>query len=141
MLGRKDYTEAELENARKGITQQLAVYRQLVKAADGDAQVAQALEAFEPVLFTNMVFVLDRYFVHRLRQSAGKDGNPLNEVELLVESLLNNGGKFRTNKVIKYKPREAVLKLEEGQPIKVDAAQFERLAKAFFEDLEAKFVK
>ena len=38
--------------------------------------MAQALEAFEPILFTNMIFVLDRYFVHRLRQTTGKDGNP-----------------------------------------------------------------
>ena len=140
MLGRKDYTRAELENARKGIRQQLAAYRQLVKVADHDPQVAQALEAFEPILFTNMIFVLDRYFVHRLRQTTGKDGNPLNEVELLVDSLLNNGGEFRDNNVIKYKPEQAVLKIEPGQPIKVDAAQFERLSKAFFENLEAKFV-
>src|SRR5689334_6133813 len=109
MLGRKDYKAEELENAREGIRQQLAAYEQLVKAVDGDPQAAQALEAFEPILFTNMLLVLDRYFVHRLRQTTGKDGNPLNELELLVDSLLNNGGRFRGNKVIKYKPEQAVL--------------------------------
>jgi hypothetical protein len=40
------------------------------------------LEAFETLLFNNMILVLDRNFVHRLRMVIGKDGNPLNEVEL-----------------------------------------------------------
>jgi hypothetical protein len=39
-----------------------------------------------------MTLVLDRYFVHRLRVVAGKDGNPLNEIELLTDSLMNNDG-------------------------------------------------
>jgi hypothetical protein len=30
-----------------------------------------------------MTLMLDRYFVHRLRMVTGKDGNPLNEVELI----------------------------------------------------------
>jgi hypothetical protein len=40
----------------------------------------------------------------------GKDGNPLNEVELLTESLINNGV-LRGNNVIKHVPTESVLKL------------------------------
>ena len=40
--------------------------------------------------FNNMVLVLDRYYVHRLLMVTGKDGNPLNEVELLAEPLMNN---------------------------------------------------
>jgi hypothetical protein len=141
VLGRKDYKPEEVENGQKAVRQQLAAYKQLVKAVDGDAQAAKALEAFESILFTNMILVLDRYYVHRLRSSTGKDGNPLNEVELLADSLMNNGGKFRGNNVIKYKPDEAVLKIEEGEPIRLTAGQFERLSKAFFEDLESKFVR
>jgi hypothetical protein len=141
MLGRKDYKAQELENGQNAIRQQLTAYKQLVKAIDGDAQAAKALAAFETILFTNMILVLDRYYVHRLRSSTGKDGNPLNEVELLADSLMNNGGKLRGNNVIKYKPEEAVLKVEEGQPIKITAAQFERLSNAFFEDLDSKFVQ
>jgi hypothetical protein len=144
MLGRKEYTPEELEQARNAVAQQLAAYRKLVKALNGageDPKVTAALDAFEPLLFENMTLVLDRYFVHRLRSATGKDGNPLNEVELLADSLMNNGGELRGNNVIKYKPEESVLKLEVGQPIRLSASEFERLAQAFFADLEAKFVQ
>ena len=78
-----------------------------------------------------MTMVLDRYFVHRIRRVTGKDGNPLNEVELLTESLLTGDGTLRGNNVIKFVPDESVLKLDIGDRIKLTAAQFERLAKAF----------
>jgi hypothetical protein len=97
------------------------------------------LEALETVYFNNMTLVLDRYFVHRLRVVVGKDGNPLNEVELLGESLMNNDGVLRGNNVIKYAPDETVVKLKPGDQIKLTEAQFERLARAFLADLKAKF--
>ena len=144
MLGRKDYTREELDHAAGAINQQLAAYRKLVKALDGagdDPKVAAALERFEPLLFNNMTLVLDRYFVHRLRMTTGKDGNPINEVELLAESLMNNGGELRGNNVIKYKPEESVLQLEPGDSIRISASDFERLSKAFLAELDSKFVK
>ena len=144
MLGRKDYTQEELEQGESVVKQQLAAYKKLLKAIDGagsDPQIASALEAFEPLLFNNMTLVLDRYFVHRLRSVTGKDGNPLNEVELLSDSLMNNGGELRGNHVIKYKPEESVLKLEIEERIRISEAQFERLAKAFLADIESKYVK
>jgi hypothetical protein len=144
MLGRKDYTQEELDHARTAVKQQLAAYRKLVKSIDGGAEdpaVASALEAFEPLLCNTMTLMLDRYFVHRLRSVTGKDGNPLNEVELLSDSLMNNGGKLRGINAIKYDPGESVLKLDVGDRIRLDVAQFERLAKAFFADLETKYVK
>jgi hypothetical protein len=144
MLGRKDYTQEELDQATSAIRQQLAAYKKLVKALDGtgeDPQVAAALESFEPLLFNNMTLVLDRYFVHRLRMTTGKDGNPINEVELLADSLMNNGGELRGNNVIKYRPEESVLQLEPGDSIRISASDFERLSKAFLAELDSKFVK
>jgi hypothetical protein len=87
-----------------------------------------------------MTLVLDRYFVHRLRTTTGKDGNPINEVELLADSLINNCGQLHGNNVIKYKPEESVLKLMPGDPIEINGAQFERLSKAFLTELDARFV-
>jgi hypothetical protein len=144
MLGRKDYTREELEQGKKAVKQQLSAYKKLVNAIDGGAgnpAVAPALKEFETLLFNNMVLVLDRYFVHRLRSSTGKDGNPLNEVELLSDSLMNNRGELRGNNVIKYKPEQSVLKLELGDTISLSATDFERLAKAFLADIDSKFVK
>jgi hypothetical protein len=143
MLGRKNYTQDELDHARTAIEEQVAAYKKLVKAIDGgssDPGVASALQTFEGLFFNNLTLVLDRYFVHRLRSVTGKDGNPLNEVELVSDSLMNNGGILRGNNVIKLVPEQSVLKVRIGERIRVGGAQFERLSKAFFKEIEAKFV-
>jgi hypothetical protein len=141
MLGRKDYTKQELDNATSAIEKQIAAYKKLARASDAsrDAKAQTALDAFEPLFFNNMILVLDRYFVHRLRQVTGKDGNPLNEVELLTESLLNNNGVLRSNNVIKFVPDESVLKLSIGDKIRLNVADFEALASAFLADIKRKF--
>jgi hypothetical protein len=131
MLGRKTFTREELETARTTMSEQLAAYARL----DG-----AKTEEFEPLFCNSLLLALDRFFVHRLRGVTGKDANPLNEVELLVESLMNNGGVFRGNNVIKLKPEETVLGLRPGDPIRLSEADFRRLADAFFADLEAKYV-
>ena len=90
--------------------------------------------------FNNMVLVLDRYFVHRLRMVTGKDGNPLNEVEMLWDSLMNNDGILRGSNVIKLIPDQSVLKLSIVDPIRITEEEFERLSAAFFAEIESKFV-
>lgn len=135
MLGRKSYTQAELDHAKATIAAQLAAYRKLVKSV-GDA----ALEGFEPLFFNNMVLALDRPFVHRVRMVTGKDGNPLNEVELIADSLMNNDSVLRGNNVIELVPDQSVLGLEIGDRIALSEAQFARLSKAFLAEIEAKFV-
>jgi hypothetical protein len=109
-------------------------------SATSEAKVSPALEAFEPLFFNNMTLVLDRYFVHRIRMVTGKDRNPLNEVELMSDSLMNNDGVLRGNKVIKLIPDQSVVKLNIGDRIRLSAAQFERLSKAFFTEIESKFL-
>jgi hypothetical protein len=145
MLGRKDYKQEELDHAKTAVNQQIAAYKKLVKAIDGatsDAKVTYALEAFEPLFVNNMTLVLDRYFVHRLRIVTGKDGNALNEVELMSDSLINNEGVLRGNNVIKFIPDQSVVKLNIRirDRIRLSTAQFERLSKAFFTELERKFL-
>jgi hypothetical protein len=143
MLGRKNYTQEELDHAKAAIDQQLAAYKKLVRAVGGatkDKKVDAALQAFEVRFCSNMVLALDRPFVHRLRVVTGKDGNPLNEVELLVDSLMTNDDVLQGNNVVKFVADESVLKLEIGDPIRLTASDFERLASAFFAELEEKFL-
>lgn len=91
------------------------------------------------MLFGNLVLALDRRFVHRVRLLTGKDSNPLNEVELLADSLMDNDGVLRTGPVVRYKPAETVLGLAPGDRITLTADRFEQLAKAFFAELERRF--
>ena len=70
--------------------------------------------------------------MHRLRMVTGRDGNPLNEVEMIADSLMNNDGVLRGNNVVKWIPDQSVLKLRIGDTIKLTAADFERLSAAFF---------
>ena len=71
----------------------------------------------------------------------GKDGNPLNEVELICDSLMNNHGIFQGNNVIKYIPDQSVVKLNVGDKIRMTAEEFERLSAGFFAELERKFLE
>jgi hypothetical protein len=123
------------------VKQALAAYRKLAKAVESDPKATKALEAFEPLLFKEMALALDRRFVHRLRSVTGKDGNPINELELVSDSLMNNDGVLRGISPIKYRAEDSVLKLDVGDEIQLDAEQFQRLSKEFFADLESKYVR
>jgi hypothetical protein len=142
MLGRKTYTRDELDHVRAAVAGQLAAYRRLAEAVDaaGDPRAQAALEAFEPRFAEALTLALDRSFVHRLRAVAGKDGNPLNEVAVLAESLLVDGGAVRPSSGIKLDREQAVLGLAPGDAIALSAADFERLAEAFLGEIEARFV-
>jgi hypothetical protein len=143
MLGRKDYTQEEFDNGKAAVGQQVAAYEELVRAigsATDAHNVTAAREQFETRFFKSMVLVLDRYFVHRLRQVTGKDANPLNEVEMLADSLMNNHGVLRVSNVIKWIPDQTVLKLKVGDTIQLTQADFDRLSAAFFADLRSKFL-
>jgi hypothetical protein len=143
MLGRKSYTKQEFDHAKAAIDQQLAAYKKLVKTvatSTADKKVNAAFDAFETLFFNNMVLALDRYFVHRIRPVTGKDGNPLNEVELLADSLMNNDGVLAVSNVIKLVPDQSVVKLQFGDPIKLTEEQFERLSAAFFAELKRRFL-
>lgn len=75
--------------------------------------------------------------VHRLPRAdyEGKDGNPLNEVRIVCDSLMNNKGILRGDKQIKLTPEKSVLKLNIGDRIRLTEAEFGRLSAAFFGEL------
>jgi hypothetical protein len=143
MLGRKSYAQQELDHARAAIRQQMTAHKALANTAaraTADAKLSSALEAFDAHFFNNLTLVLDRDFVHRLRMVTGKDGNPLNEVEMLCDSLMNNGGILRAGNVIKLIPEESVVKLRIGNRIRLTAEDFDRLSAALFAEIERKFL-
>jgi hypothetical protein len=53
---------------------------------------------------------------------------------------MNNDGVLRTNNVIKLIPDESALKLNIGDRIRLSAAQFDRLSRAFFVEIQSKFL-
>jgi hypothetical protein len=94
---------------------------------------------FDLLFFRNLVVLLDAMFVHRTRAREGKDGNPLNEVRMLCDSVLKSGCVLTANSSIKYDPTKTVLGLHIGNDIEISEAAFKRLALAFFAEVETKF--
>jgi hypothetical protein len=140
MLGVRNYTKEYIEACRSRVESDLSTYRKMVAATKNQPASAKALKAFEITFFNNMVLVLDHLFVHRLRTVEGKDGNPLNEVRLLGDSLMNNHNIMGTDKTIKFHPAQSVLKVKVGDEIKLTEADFLLLCKAFFAEIESKFL-
>jgi hypothetical protein len=138
MLGRKTYTREELDHGRRAIDRQLSRYKALAAEVPGDST---ALADFEPELLNNLVLVLDRFYVHRLRGVAGKDTNPLNEVAIIAESVVSHGGVLTAGNGVKYVPERAVVQLKVGDRIRLSLDDVERLAAAFFTELERRYAE
>lgn len=141
MLGMKTYSQGYIDACRARVDAGVRAYRkQAGKSPSGE---------FEHRFFNDQVLLLDYMFVHRLTGIEGKDGNPLNEVRVLCNSIRLNKGKLQVDKLpgwpnsagsgIKLPPEKSVLKLEPGAAVKLTEADFVRLAKAFFDELEKKF--
>ncbi|USK33188.1 hypothetical protein LIT25_22055 [Bacillus sp. F19] len=87
-----------------------------------------------------MVLALNDYFGHRMRGLEKKDGNPLNEVRILCDSIMNNNNKMSADKTIKYDPAKSVLNYKIGDEIKLSEKDFKLLSEAFFAEIERKFI-
>jgi hypothetical protein len=131
MLGRKDFTKDEIENGKAAVARQLQAFDALPKAAQTALQDAE--------YFNDLALALDRRYVHRLRSVTGKDGTPLNELEIIVEALLNNKGELKGINVIKYVPEDSVVGMKPGDRIRLTRDDFARLAAGVFDELDAKY--
>src|SRR4051812_43400 len=85
VLGRKNYKPEEIAAGRAMVGRALRTYRAVT--ASGDAAEA-AVADFETEFAHDLLLALDRCYVHRLRGVTGKDGTPLNELEMLADSLI-----------------------------------------------------
>jgi hypothetical protein len=134
MLAANKYPQAYVDECRSRVALQMSTYQALAKAG-----AARAIEPFEHQFFNHMVLVLDYLFVHRTRALEKKDGNPLNEVRMICNSLLQNQGVLAADNAIKLDPSKSILGLHVGDEIRMNAADFQRLNDAFFDEIEAKF--
>src|SRR5712691_3116752 len=141
MLGMKTYKRDYIKACRARVDADVRAYRKQVGKTPA--------KAFEGRFFNDEVLLLDYMFVHRLTGIEGKDGNPLNEVRVLCNSILLNNGKLQVDRLpgwpnsassgIKLPPEKSVLKLKAGDEVRLSEADFERLSKAFFAELEKRF--
>jgi hypothetical protein len=133
MLGMKNYSREYIDACRAKVQSDVSAY-----GAAFSGEKAAAAGALETAFFNNMVLVLDDMFVHRLAGVDGKDGNPLNEVRVMADSILSNGGvmtsgtvskssQMRFNKAIKLIREKSVLNYAAGDEIKLSQADFAEL--------------
>ena len=139
MLAVTSYSEVYVQLTAAKVEDQIAAYRALAEAAKGNAKAEAALAAFAPGYFNSMLLALDHHFMHRMRGAEGKDGNPLNEVRMLSDSIMENDGVLKENKTIKYKADKAVAGIAPGQAIALDVEMFERLVRAYVAELGVRF--
>src|SRR5262245_40534957 len=140
MLGMKIYSKDYIDACRARVAAGLQTYRSQVGKAPS--------REFESRFFNDQVLLLDYMFVHRLAGIEGKDGNPLDEVRVLCNSLLFNEGKLQVDKLpgwpnsavsgIKLPAEKSLLKLKPGDDIQLSEADFVRLSDAFFAEMEKK---
>jgi hypothetical protein len=138
MLGMKSYPQDYVDHCRSLVGSQLDAYDAVVASAGSKSKASVA--EFEWRFANSMVLVLDQLFVHRLRGVEGKDGNAMNEVRLLCASIMEHGGVLVADNQIKLDPASSVLGLSAGDAVRIDIAGFRRLADAFFEAIEERFV-
>ena len=141
MLGMKAYKKDYIDRCRVTIDANVQAYSKDVGKA--------AKNALEGRFFNSQVLLLDYMFVHRLSGIEGKNGNPLNEVRILCNSLLFNSGKLQVAKLpewpnsavagLKLPPEQSILKLKSGDTILLEQGDFVRLAAAFFAEIEKKY--
>jgi hypothetical protein len=141
MLGMKAYSQNYIDACRARVDADLRAYRKQVGKAPS--------KEFESRFFNDQVLLLDYMFVHRLSGQEGRDGNPLNEVRVLCNSILFNRGKLQVEKLpgwpnsavssLTLPPEKSLLKLKAGDEVQLTEADFVRLSKAFFAELEKKY--
>lgn len=144
MPGMEAYEQDYVDACRARAESQVAMFREVQMAARrlrglDSADLEGALDSLESEYFNNMLLVLELCFVHRRRGVEGKEGDPLNEVRVLANSLMENGGAVMADRQNALDAEASVLGLREGDSIRLSMRQYTRLANAFFRAIEQKF--
>ncbi|GEA81008.1 hypothetical protein ACT17Q_04450 [Cellulomonas sp. CW35] len=137
MLAQGTYDADYIADSRGQVEADIAAFDNARADADSDDH---ALDDLELSYFAALVLALEMRFVHRKRGREGTDGNALNEVRLLARSLMTNGGRLLEDPAITLDPARSVLGLRPGDDIVVRYEDFVRLSRAFFDELEARYL-
>lgn len=138
MLAQGTYDADYIADCRGQVEAEIAAFD--IARSDSDVDDT-ALDDLEVSYFGALVLALELRFVHRLRAKEGKDGNALNEVRLIAQSLMSNGGRMVEDPKIALDPQRSVLHVRPGDDIVVRYDDFVRLARAFFAEIEARYVE
>ena len=140
MLAITHYKPAYVDACRAKIEAQITAYRDLMKLVSGPgAGLQETLDAFDQNFFRTMLLALDHYFDHRMRGMELKDGNPLNELRVLCNSIMHNDGLLMGDTQIRQDPAKSILLLHIGDPSLPTADQFSELAEAVFQHIRLKY--
>ena len=131
MPARTAYTSDEIAACRDNCDGLLAVW------AANDVQDS----TFESLVFLQAVVVLDAWFAHRERDLEGDDGNPMNEVRVIADSVVGNAGTLRVSEPIHWAPERTVLRFAVGDEVEMTADGFERLAAAYLAAVENTYLE
>jgi hypothetical protein len=113
----------------------VAACRESVGAAAEELRRVEAGSA----AWNQLVVALDRWFSLRNPKLEGRGGNPLNEVRVIAEAVIEHGAVMTVPKGIRLRSETSVLGLEESDEITLDGDAFERLLDAFLAEVEEKF--
>lgn len=127
MPGRNAYTSDEIESCRD--------HCDCLLAAWGANDIQDS--TLEARVFTQAVVVLDAWFAERKRDPESTGVGPLDEVRVIADSVIRNGGTLRVDGSVPWVPERTALRLEVGQEVEVTANGYERLAAAYLAALDA----
>ncbi len=140
MLSVNNYSIKYIDKCNQQINTQLSAYSNLLSKLNGQTSAASIeIYNFENLFFNNLVLVLDNLFAHRSRAIEKKDGNALNEVRVLCNSIINNNAELLEDPSLKLNSETSVLKYTAGQKIKLNLADFSSLSKAYFQEMKDKY--
>jgi len=127
--GRNSYTSDEIESCRDNCDSLLAAW------ATNDVDDT----TLESLVFGQAVVVLHTWFGHRDRGLEGDDGNPMNEVRVIADSIVDNDAVLRVESPITWVAERTVLRLAVGDDVAVTADGFERLTAAYLSAIESTY--